>query len=229
MALSLSPNGSSDIKVEWLLHPSTAQPISFDADIIDRPRPQARHSLLAASMSTMLFVHVPHQHLGQFGPFSCSKGIDELGVAQYARTLLDSTAQLHDRRQKLANYDIWIELPKIPDQYKDRHVLLLFKRGPTVHVYVVGMERDTISERKIRNFLGSIYGVRCDSLSMCEGEQQDQNPSEIGIYNTRGVCMIVPGTCTTVTNIEIACVPLNRTISIILLAYLLPFYIITNS
>ena len=125
---------------------------------------------------TAVFIHLPQEE--RFGPFRCPKDVD---VLEYARRLLESAPPNDDSPQRLADHDIWIDLPKIANE---AYVLLLVstegKKKHTTHVYVVEMKRGTISLDEVRSFVHcSPSSFDKDSLRPYE-DQKDENPPKKG-------------------------------------------------
>lgn len=132
---------------------------------------------------TKVFICLPQED--RFGPYICPENID---VVEYAREAIRSDSpRISDHRAKLANYNIWVQLPEIPEEYENKHVLLLVSTGGkgqrTVYVYVVWMKEETISLDDIRAFVCSVYGPSSfdkDSLRLYSEDTEHQSPSERG-------------------------------------------------
>ena len=132
---------------------------------------------------TRVFIHLPQED--QFGPYICPENVDVVECARKA--LRSDSPRPSDHRVKLANYNIWIQLPEIPEEYENKHVLLVVsaedEKQPTVHVYVVWMKEEAISLEEVRGFVCSVYRLSKHSLHFYE-DMEDQSPSERGKIGT---------------------------------------------
>lgn len=152
---------------------------------------------------TRIFIRLPQED--QFGPYICPENVN---VIEYTRKALRSDSlRPSDHRAKLADYNIWVQLPEIPEEYENTHVLLLVsaegEKQHTVYVYVVWMKEETISLDEVRGFVCNVYGPSAfdkESLRFYEdtAEDQDQSPSERGEIETYTTCKGLGVMCVTV-------------------------------
>ena len=136
---------------------------------------------------TRVFIRLPRED--QFGPYVCPENVDVVECARQALRLRTDSPRTSDRSQngaKLANYNLWIQLPEIPEEYENKYVLLLVstegEKQPTVYVYAVWMKEETVSLDEIRAFVCSVYGSSSfdkDSLYFYD-DKEDQSTPEKG-------------------------------------------------
>ena len=143
-----------------------------------------------AMSGTRVFILLPEE--GRFGPYICPENLDVVECARKALRSDSPRTSDHRLGAKLANYNVWVQLPEIPEKYENKHVLLLVstegEKQPTVNVYVVWMKEEAISMDEVRDFACSVYGPSSfDKDSLCSYEDQSASTSERGkmVYYNR--------------------------------------------
>ena len=139
--------------------------------------------LIIAMPGTRVFIRLPQED--QFGPYICPENVDIVECAREA--LRSDSPRSSDHQAKLADCDLWVQLPEIPEEYKNKYVLVFVsaegEKQHTVYVYVVWMKEETISLDEVGGFVCSVYGSSAfdkESLRFCEDTAEDQSPSERG-------------------------------------------------